>query len=147
MASVTLSQSTQYRLADPGHDWHGWKVFDSAGTLIGRVADFIIDTEQVRVASIVLDTGDEVSVDELIMRDRSLVAWTRAASRSADAPLLNLFEEGTLDVVERIEVAVFRKRATVVEELVITHDVVDRRVRIQTTLRSHDVDFKSIDKA
>jgi PRC-barrel domain len=143
MGSVTLSQSTQYRLADPGQDWHGWKVFDTAGTLIGRVADFIIDTEQARVASIVLDTGDEVSIDDLMMGDRSLVAWTRAASLSSNAPSLPLFEQGTLDVVERVEVAVLRKRPTVVEELVITHEVVDSRLSIRTTLRARDVTVAS----
>jgi hypothetical protein len=147
MASVTLSQSPQYQLADPGQDWRGWKVFDSAGTLIGRVADFIIDTEHVRVASIVLETGDQVSVDDLMMRDRSLIVSTRAASLSADAPSLHLFEEGTLHVVERVEVAVLRKRPMVVEELVITHEVLDRQVRIHTTLRRRDVRVETIDRS
>jgi hypothetical protein len=84
-----------------------------------------------------------VSIDNLIMGDRALVVWSRTPARSADAPSLQLFEEGTLEVFERLEVAVFRKRPTVVEELVITHEVVDRRMRIHTTLRSRDVGVKS----
>jgi len=77
-----------------------------------------------------------------MMGDGSLVVWTRAPLLQADATSLRLFEEGTLEVVERLEVAVFRKRP-MVEELVITHELVDRRLRIRTTLRRRDVDLKS----
>jgi hypothetical protein len=81
-----------------------------------------------------------------MMGDRMLIVSTHAASLTTDAPSFSLFEQGTFDVVERLQVPVFRKRPMVVEELVITHEVVDRQMRIHTTLRSHDVAVKSIDR-
>lgn len=146
MASVTLSQSREYRLEHDDQDWHGWQVHDTAGNLIGRVADFIIDTDESRAVSIVLDTGGEVPLADLLVEDGSLVVWGEDAVQRVAAPSLQSFEAGTLDVVERVEVAVFRKRPVVIEELVIDHEIVDRKARIQTTLRRRDVEVERFDQ-
>lgn len=144
MASVTLSQSSAYRLADPDQDWHGWEVHDATGHLIGRVADFVIDTEEARAVSLVLDNGTAVPVEDVIVGERTLTVWGGGAPASEDAPSLPLFQNGTLDVLEHVERAVFRKRPIVIEELLVSHDVIDRKARIQTTLRRLDVDVERI---
>jgi sporulation protein YlmC with PRC-barrel domain len=147
MASVTLSQSSEYRLVNEHQDWHGWNVHDNAGRLIGRVADFIIDTEESRATALVLDSGAQVPLEAVLVGEGSLMVWGGGTSATVNAPPLPLFEAGTLDVMERAEIPVFRKTPVVIEEIVIRHDVVEREERIQTTLRRRDVQVMAITPA
>jgi hypothetical protein len=145
MASVLLSQSNGYRLVHPDQDWRGWKVHDANGSLLGRVADFVIDTDASTAAALALDSGTTVAVEDVVVGEGTLtVRGDRAPSGGDTPPSLQLFQDGTLDVVERVERAVFRKHPVVIEELLVSHDVVDREARIQTTLRRRDVDVERI---
>lgn len=54
------------------------------------------------------------------------------------------FQHGTFDVLERVERAVLNKRPVVVEELLISHDVVDGEARVQSTLKRLDVDVEPL---
>ena len=143
MASVTLSQSRRYRLVHPDQDWHGWNVYDTGGGLVGRVADFIIDTEQSRAVALVLDSGGTVPLDDVLVGDTSLTVAGDAPPRPG-AQSLQPFEAGTFDVPERVEIAVFKTRPFVVEELVISRDVVERTAHIHTTVRRRDVEVEHI---
>ena len=143
MASDTLSQSRGYRFAHREQDWRGWQVHDPAGILVGRVADVIIDTGESRVVALVLDTGSEVALEDVIVGDGSLVLWTSVAP--VEAPALAPFQDGIMDITERVEVAALRKRPMVVEELLLTHDLVERELRIHTTLRRRDVDVERLE--
>jgi hypothetical protein len=144
MASVTLSQANEYRLVHEDQDWHGWPVHDAGGNQLGRVTDFIIDTDASRAVALVLDTGSEIPVDDVLVGDQSLIVWGGGAEPPAGTQSLQAFENGTLDVMEHVERAVFRKRPIVVEELLISHDVVERKARIQTTLKRVDVDVERL---
>jgi Domain of unknown function (DUF2382)/PRC-barrel domain len=141
MASVRLSQSPGYRLLHREQDWRGWDVRDAAGNPLGRVTDFIIDTDASTAVELVLDNGAVVAIDDVLVEQQSLTVWGGAPSRGA-APSLQLFEQGTLDVIEQVERAVLTKRLIVIEELVISHDVIERTARIQATLRRVDVDVE-----
>lgn len=143
MTLVALSKSRGYRLVHEDQDWHGWPVQDAGGHALGRVTDFIIDTEEERAVSLVLDTAARIPVDAVRVRDGHLLVPGGAAAVQ-DAARLPAFEEGTLEVMERAEIAVMTKRPRVIEELVISRDIVERRERIHSTVRQLDVDVEEI---
>ena len=140
MSSVTLSQSGAYRLLHQDQDWHGWAVHDNAGHLLGRVTDFIIDTEQARAVALVLDSKTQVPLDHILVGEHSLMVWSNVSTAPADAASWQPFDRGTLDVMESVERPVFRKQLVVIEELVINRETVERDEHIQTTLRRQEVE-------
>jgi hypothetical protein len=157
VAFVTLSESSGYRLEHQQQDWRGWPVQDAHGHTLGRVTDFIIDTEGARAVSLVLDTAAHVPLDEVRVRDKYLVALhgatrpsrgatapSRGTDRAAEAAALRPFENGSLDVQERAEIAVITTHPKVIEELVISHEIVERKERVETTVRRVDVDVERL---
>jgi stress response protein YsnF len=56
------------------------------------------------------------------------------------------FEPGKIDVMERTELPVISKRRMVIEELVISRHVVERKERIRTSIRRLNVDVERLRK-
>jgi sporulation protein YlmC with PRC-barrel domain len=133
---MRLTDAEGYRLVHPDQDWRGWPVLDTSGTPMGRVADFIIDTDEGRAVSVLLNTTQQVPIDGLTVGDRHLVIATPLRSTGEPGP----FERGTYDVMARAEEVVLTKRVKVVEELVIGREVIEHKERIRTSVRSLDVD-------
>jgi sporulation protein YlmC with PRC-barrel domain len=74
---VTLSKSGNYRIAENDQDWLGWPVQDANGNELGRVQDFIIDTQGMRAVSLVLDTAAHIPLDDVLVDDGYLVVSGR----------------------------------------------------------------------
>lgn len=69
MAKVELSRSSEWELENESQDVRGWDVLDGNGQRLGTVRDLIIDTEEERVSSIVLDSGIQVAAREVTLGD------------------------------------------------------------------------------
>jgi len=143
---VTLSKSGNYRIAENDQDWRGWPVQDASGNELGRVKDFIIDTKGMRAVSLVLDTAAQIPLDDVLVDDGYLVVSREETSLTGDAAAMRPFEPGKIEVMERTELTVISKRRTVIEELVISRDVVDRKERIRTSIRRLNVDVEPVPK-
>jgi sporulation protein YlmC with PRC-barrel domain len=133
---IRLTDAPTYRLVHPDQDWRGWPVVDSAGTPLGRVADFLIDTEEGCAVSLLLTTSQQVGIDAVTVADGHVVVARSPQPSGGPGP----FENGTYDVMERAQEAVIIKRPKVVEELVVSREVVEQQERIHATVRRLDVD-------
>jgi hypothetical protein len=134
-----LSDAAEYRLESNDQDWRGWPVQDAAGTPMGRVDDFLLDDAN-QVVSIVLSTAREVPIDAVIVEDDHLVIPVAAPATAHPGA----FENGNFDVWVRVEEAIIRKRPKVVEEIVVSHEWVERRERIRARVRRRDVEVESL---
>lgn len=72
MSREELSRSPEWELVHDSQDVRGWPVIDASGKTLGKVSDFIIDTEQERVTSLVLDTGGQVAARDVQLGDHVL---------------------------------------------------------------------------
>jgi uncharacterized protein (TIGR02271 family) len=69
MAMVELSRSDEWELEHDSQDVRGWEVVDGSGQRLGTVRELIIDTDKERVASLVLDSGEQVAAREVTLGD------------------------------------------------------------------------------
>jgi uncharacterized protein (TIGR02271 family) len=117
MATVELSRSDEWELENESQDVRGWDVVDGNGQRVGTVRELIIDTDQERVTTLVLDSGQQVSaravrLDDHVVRldgatgttdgttTRVATDTTRATSASVDADRLNERGEARLPIIE-----------------------------------------------
>ncbi len=98
MAIRQLSELDDYKLTHNEQDCRGWCVVNASGTQIGTVREMLVDEEHARVTALVLDSGVQILVDEVSLRDGKVVtaesdlegelagalAAERAADRAAD---------------------------------------------------------------
>lgn len=85
-----LSELDDFKLSDSEQDCRGWTVVNAAGLPIGTVHDMLVDTERELVAILVLDSGAQIPVSEVSLRDGRVIAaniGVIAASRPADRPI------------------------------------------------------------
>ena len=64
-----LRDMEDWQLSDPDQDIRGWPVRDSSGRQFGTIDALLIDTDQQRVQTAVLDNGSEVPISELEIGD------------------------------------------------------------------------------
>ena len=81
MAHVSLSDTTDWQLADDAQDIRGYEVRDATGARLGRVAELIVDTATEAVSTVLLEDGTGVSVAELTLGD-GLVTVSRRATEA-----------------------------------------------------------------
>ena len=65
MSKVELSRSDEWELVHDSQDIRGWPVVDGSGKTVGTVKELIVDTDEERVTSLVLDTGATIPAREV----------------------------------------------------------------------------------
>ena len=85
MARTPLAELNDWKLADEHQDIRGWPLVDSAGERVATVRQLIVDTENERVVSIVLDNGAEVPTSDVAIGDQ-FIRLRRDISEVAGRP-------------------------------------------------------------
>ena len=155
MARVQLSRLPNWKVLDTDQEIRGLRLVDSPGVTIGLIADLIVDTDAGEVDALVLDTGEEVSVDT-IETGRGVVVLRQQHARPAPPPGTTLervdglrvpvhrpiedadvhaFQESTFAVRARAAELDVGKQLSVVEEIHINKDVLERTETIQESVR------------
>ena len=75
MNIVKLSDATDYHVVYPEQDCRGWSVVDGLGRARGVVAELLVDTDAERVTSLRLATGEDVPVESVVLRDKTVVVY------------------------------------------------------------------------
>lgn len=57
MSRISLSETSEWRLANPEYDMRGMEAFGQGGTRMGRVVDMLVDPSKQEVYGVQLDTG------------------------------------------------------------------------------------------
>lgn len=73
MAIVAYSQQDEFDLVNSGQDCMGWTVVDQAGNAIGTVTEMLIETDQMRVDSIMVKGGVRIPAEDIALRDGRVV--------------------------------------------------------------------------
>lgn len=85
--------------------------------------------------------------EQVGLRDETVRVQRRAVNRQAIASDLDAFTEKVFEIVEIDEEAVVTKKAVVIEEVVISKDVVEKIETIHETLRRSDVEIEQVKAA
>lgn len=80
MAFKPLSELDDYQLANSDQDCRGWEVVNAAGTRIGKVREMLVDAESERVTALALDSGVQILVNQIVLRDGKVVAANGAVA-------------------------------------------------------------------
>jgi len=73
MAIVAYSQQDEFDLVNSGQDCMGWTVVDQAGNAIGKVTEMLIETDQMKVDSIMVSGGVRIAAENFALRDGRVV--------------------------------------------------------------------------
>lgn len=85
MAVVAYSQQDEFDLVNSGQDCMGWTVVDQAGNDIGKVTEMLIETDEMRVDSIMVQGGVRIPAENIALRDgRVIVRGVRDEKQYAE---------------------------------------------------------------
>jgi len=101
MSRVALSDTGDWQLKHSEHDIRGKQVLDHSGARIGTVDEMIVNTNDRRVDTLVLDDGREIPAREVAIEDGTVYV----SSGAVEAPGGRVAVYDTGEVVERKEVA------------------------------------------
>ncbi len=88
MARVRLSQLDNWNVVDQGQEIRGLRLVDEAGQALGLITDMIVDTDAGYVDAVVLDSGREVSADDIELGGNIVyLRPSSAAQGSAATPM------------------------------------------------------------
>lgn len=73
MSIVAYSQQDEFDLVNSGQDCMGWMVVDQAGNDIGEVNEMLIETDEMRVDSIMVEGGVRIPAENIALRDGRVV--------------------------------------------------------------------------
>ena len=73
MSIVAYSQQDEFDLVNSGQDCMGWTVVDQAGNDIGEVNEMLIETDEMRVDSIMVEGGVRIPAENIALRDGRVV--------------------------------------------------------------------------
>lgn len=73
MAIVAYSQQDEFDLVNSGQDCMGWTVTDQAGGDIGKVTEMLIESDEMRVDSIMVSGGVRIPAENFALRDGRVV--------------------------------------------------------------------------
>lgn len=73
MAIVAYSQQDEFDLVSSGQDCMGWTVVDQAGNSIGKVTEMLIESNEMKVDSIMVSGGVRVPAEDIALRDGRVV--------------------------------------------------------------------------
>lgn len=74
MAIVAYSQQDEFDLVNSGQDCMGWTVVDQAGNEIGKVSEMLIETDEMKVDSIMVSGGVRIPAENIALRDGRVIA-------------------------------------------------------------------------
>ena len=85
MAIVAYSQQDEFDLVNSGQDCMGWAVVDQTGNEIGKVMEMLIETDRMKVDSIMVSGGVRVPAENFALRDgRVVVSGVKDAAQYAE---------------------------------------------------------------
>jgi len=73
MAIVAYTKQDEFDLVNSGQDCIGWMVTDQAGNEIGKVSEMLIETDEMRVDSIMVSGGVRIAAENMALRDGRVV--------------------------------------------------------------------------
>ena len=73
MSIVAYSQQDEFDLVNSGQDCMGWTVVDQTGNEIGKVTEMLIESEEMRVDSIMVSGGVRIPAENFALRDGRVV--------------------------------------------------------------------------
>ena len=68
MSIVAYSQQNEFDLVNSGQDCMGWKVVDQAGDDLGEVTEMLIETDEMKVDSIMISGGVRVPAENIALQ-------------------------------------------------------------------------------
>ncbi len=136
MAIATLKQLDDWKLKDEDQDIRGKTLKGPDGRPLGRIRDFLVNTDTERVETIVLDDGSEYRVRDIEIRDDSGDVFLRA---SAGAPPRETRGEDTIRVPVVEENVQVGKRSVVEGGVRVTSEIKEEPVDEKVTLRRTEV--------
>lgn len=149
MARALLSKQSDYELVNKEQDVRGWRVLDGGGTVLGVVTEMIVDTDAERVELLRLDTGREIEVRDVQLRDHQVVVIPQtppsaepAAIRATEAVTLPVMEQ-ELRVSKRAVVRGGVRIETRVEEQPVQQDITLREEQVSVERRPMDLPVSS----
>lgn len=83
MSRVPLSQVADWSLVDESQDLRGRPLLDERGNALGTVVEMLVNTETSYVDAIVLDSGQEVSADDIEIGEGVVFLRHAGAGRTA----------------------------------------------------------------
>ena len=95
----------------------------------------------VRLSSKLVETPVETEVS---LRDEQIHVERHAVDRPAEARDFDAFQGGTVEFIETDEEAVIQKQARVVEEVVVSKEVLQRTDKVKDTVRHTEVQIEPI---
>lgn len=72
MSIIAYTNQEEYDVVHESQDCRGWTVTDQAGNSIGKVSDLLVDTDRMRVDSVVIDGKARIPVEDITLRDKSV---------------------------------------------------------------------------
>ena len=99
MSRIVLSNTGDWELKFDEQDVRGYRAVDKGGAPVGTVDAMIVDTDQRRVTSIVLEDGTEYPAEEISIGDDVVYLTTVEAADGADGTVTVFDDYG--HVVER----------------------------------------------
>lgn len=73
MSIVAYSQQDEFDLVNSGQDCMGWTVVDQTGDDLGEVKEMLIETDEMRVDSIMVSGGVRIPAENIALRDGRVV--------------------------------------------------------------------------
>ena len=73
MSIVAYSQQDEFDLVNSGQDCMGWTVVDQAGTELGKVTEMLIETDEMKVDSIMVTGGVRIPAENIALRDERVI--------------------------------------------------------------------------
>ena len=73
MSIIAYTNQEEYDVVHESQDCRGWTVTDQAGNSIGKVTDLLVDTDKMRVDSIVVDGKARIAAEDITLGDKSIV--------------------------------------------------------------------------
>jgi len=73
MAIVAYSQQDEFDLVNSGQDCMGWTVVDQTGNEIGKVTEMLIESDEMKVDSIMISGGVRIPAENIALRDGRVV--------------------------------------------------------------------------
>ncbi len=85
MAIVAYSHQDEFDLVNSGQDCMGWAVVDQTGNEIGKVTEMLIESDEMKVDSILVSGGARIQAENFALRDgRVVVRGVKDNEQSAE---------------------------------------------------------------
>lgn len=86
MARVPLSQLDSWNVVDQTQEIRGLRLVDEAGRPLGLISDMIVDTDAGFVDAVLLDSGREISADDIELGNNIVYMRPASAGQASEAP-------------------------------------------------------------